>query len=90
MAEAAKRGISLAALVREIVAEFVTRGRRHEPERTFDAIVGIAGTGAPSDIATQGNEYRKQALENRYRQKGGKPLRIADGRRARSKRGKRS
>ncbi len=90
VAEAARRGVSLAALVREIVADFVARGRRHAPERTFDAIVGIADTDAPSDIAKQGDEFRKQALERRYERKGGKPLRFADSTRARSKKEKRS
>jgi hypothetical protein len=68
--EARARGISLAALIREIVSEF-TRGRRRASS-SFDSIIAIVKTGEPSDIARFQDEYMREALERRLAKKMGR------------------
>lgn len=66
--EAAARGVSLAELFRQIVADY-RRDREHPaPSRGFEAIIGIAtaGGGDPDDDAAMG-----KAMDALYRKKMG-------------------
>ena len=78
VALAARRRISLAALVREIVSKFVAEAGGHHGEKGFSAICGIVDDTLPTGASTQEKDGREQALEKRYRQKLGIPLRVAD------------
>ena len=66
-AEAARRGLSLAALIRELV-----RSRRRVVEsKTFDAIIGV-WSGAPTDVARDQRDLLQTALETRLKKKLGR------------------
>lgn len=71
VAEAASRGISLAALLREIVASHV--GERAAPyeAKGFESIIGIIRSDKPTDVARFGDEYMAEAMDELYRKKMG-------------------
>lgn len=68
--EAHRRGLSLAALLREIVRERLTPRSVHDPVG-FDALIGIVDAGEPTDVARHEEDYKREALDARYRQKMG-------------------
>ena len=86
VALAARRGLSLTALVREIVSRFVAEAGGHHAPKSFGAISGIVDVDAPGDVSAEPARYRDQALARRYRQKLGAPLRVAESARKRPKR----
>lgn len=63
--EAAKRGISLAELVRQIVADYLARPekRRSAPKEAYLSIVGLGKSGK-EDIAERHDLYLGEALGN--------------------------
>jgi hypothetical protein len=65
-AEAARRGLSLAALIRELVAR-----RRVVEGKSFDAIIGL-WSGAPTDVARDQRDLLQSALEARLKKKLGR------------------
>lgn len=68
--EAARRGVSLTALVREIVAGW---RKGDEPGATgFDAIIGLIDVGPETDVASDEERYRHEALERRMEKKLGR------------------
>lgn len=67
-AEAARRGISMAALMREIAAAHVGETAIPYGEKTWDAIVGI-GDGEPTDIARFKDQYVAEAMDALYEKK---------------------
>lgn len=65
--EARERGLSLAALIREIVSEHVRERTAPYETKGFDAIIGIAGDDkGPTDVAEHIDKYLGEALEARY------------------------
>lgn len=80
VAEARARGISLAALLRDIVAAHAReRAAPYEP-RGFEAIIRIADGGEPTDIARREDDYKREAWAHlsmqppaKRRQRAGKP-----------------
>lgn len=66
-AEAARRGISLAALIRELVA----RRRPMAESKSFDAIIGVYA-GAPTDVARDQRDLLRSAREARLEKKLGR------------------
>ena len=68
--EAHRRGLSLAALLREIVRERLAP--RPPPDLAgFDALIGIVDSGEPTDVARHEDDYKADALDARYRKKMG-------------------
>lgn len=82
--EAHSRGMSLAALVREIVSA-ATRERGSSRPRGFASIIGLT-RGDSTDVTRNEKEYRRAALERRMRKKLGNTPRPATRRGARAKR----
>lgn len=72
--EARERGISLAALLREIVAERVSERAPKYGEKSWDALIGIIDTGEETDIVGRWDEYMADVWEARYRKKMGLPV----------------
>lgn len=70
--EAKERGISLAALLREIVAN--DRARRAGPPRAkgFEPLFGVVTGGPPSDIARDEDAYKQEAAAQRIAKKTGR------------------
>ena len=76
--EAKKRGVSLAALIRDIVSTF--NADRYPPRRRgVEALIGIAHGGEPTNIASDEEDYRAEALERRLRKKLGLEPDASDG-----------
>ncbi|MEX2394374.1 MAG: CopG family transcriptional regulator [Actinomycetota bacterium] len=69
--EAQQRGISLTALIREIVRQFTVERRPTRP-RGVESLIGFA-QGEPTDIAREERSYREAALDGRRRKKLGEP-----------------
>jgi hypothetical protein len=70
IAEARERGISLAALLREVVDEHVSEKAPRYDERSWDALIGIVDDdGPPSDIAKHKDEYIAEAMSGVYEKK---------------------
>lgn len=67
--EAERRGISLAALMREIVSRHTARGGAPAPEKTFDHLIGVVTCGPSSDIARHEDRYKREAAERRSARK---------------------
>ena len=58
--EAQRRGISLAAVLREIAGAHVRESSApYRTEKSWDALIGICGEGEPSDIARYEDEYKR-------------------------------
>jgi hypothetical protein len=58
--EAAERGISLAALLREIAGAHVREASApYRSEKSWDAIIGIDDSDEPSDIALHEEDYKR-------------------------------
>jgi len=69
--DAAERGVSLAAYVREVVeAHYLRRGA--SPSSSFDDLIGCVDEAPDSDVATDGARYRDDALLARLRRKLGR------------------
>lgn len=67
--EAHARGISLAALLREIAGAHVSeRAPAYGSMKSWDAIIGIAGGGEPSDIGRYEEEYKRDMWEAKARE----------------------
>lgn len=71
--EARRRGVSLAALLREIVHERFAPRSAPDGEG-FQALVGIIDTGELTDIAHREDAYKADALDARYRKKMGEAV----------------
>ena len=70
--DAAERGMSLAAYVREVVeAHYARRGAG--VSASFDALIGCVDEAPTGDVATEGAEYRARALRERLARKLGRP-----------------
>lgn len=68
-AEATRRNISLAALLREIAGAHVAREAAPPyGEKSWDAIIGICGAGEPSDIGRYEDEYKREMWEKKARE----------------------
>ncbi|MBI4730522.1 MAG: hypothetical protein HY775_13650 [Acidobacteria bacterium] len=72
VADARRRGISLAALMREVVASHVREQAPSYETKSFDAIIGIID-GEPTDVAAHFDEYLGEALDALDRKKMGVP-----------------
>jgi len=68
--EAHRRGLSLAALLREIVRERLAPRAAQDSAR-FDALIGIVDSGEPTDVASHEDDYKADALDVRYHKKMG-------------------
>ncbi len=79
--EAHARGMSLTALIRQIVSGF-TRGTGPLRPEGLSALIGIAD-GEPTDIARDEKEYKRAASEARLRRKLGNDGRPSSGPRRR-------
>ena len=72
--EARARGISLTALIREIVTRFARDATPPRP-RGFASLIGVV-EGEPSDVARRGRTYRDAAIDRRLSKKlGDEPAR---------------
>jgi hypothetical protein len=70
--DAAERGMSLAAYVREVVeAHYARRGAA--PSSSFDDLIGCVDDAPAGDVATDGPDYRDRALRERLARKLGRP-----------------
>lgn len=67
--EARARGVSLASLLREIVADHVSERAPRYASKGFDAIIGIAGGDEPTDIVGRWDEYMDEAMDALYEKK---------------------
>jgi len=66
--DAAERGVSLTAYVREVVeAHYLRRGAA--PASSFDDLIGCVGDAPEGDVATDGARYRDDVLLTRLRRK---------------------
>ncbi len=66
--DAAERGVSLAAYVREVVeAHYLRRGAA--PSSSFDDLIGCVDEAPAGDVATDGARYRDDLLLRRLRRK---------------------
>ena len=66
--DAAERGVSLAAYVREMVeAHYVRRGAALSS--SFDDLIGCVGEAPEGDVAADGTRYRDDTLRARLRRK---------------------
>jgi hypothetical protein len=72
VAEARERGLSLAALLRDIVSEHVSERAAPYETRSFDPIVGVAGRDRPGDDAAHVREAMDEVLEAREQKKMGR------------------
>lgn len=69
--DAAERGISLAAYVREVVeAHYVRRGVA--PSASFDELIGCVDEAPAGDVAVEAPDYRERALRERLARKLGR------------------
>jgi hypothetical protein len=68
--QAAARGTSLAALLRELVAAHL-RGGAVGGSKTFEAITGIVDLDAPTDIVGDWDSEMSKAMGSRYQKKAG-------------------
>ncbi|MEX2375080.1 MAG: CopG family transcriptional regulator [Dehalococcoidia bacterium] len=70
--EARERGVSLTALLRQIVSAHVSeRAPAYEP-KSFDAITGIVDLGEPTNIVDNWDAEMAKAMHARYEKKMGK------------------
>lgn len=67
--EARRRGVSLAALLREVVGSHLREQSVPSGPPSFDAIVGVADLPSATDVARDEVAYRDEALAARYRKK---------------------
>jgi hypothetical protein len=67
--EAARRGISLAALLREIVGHHVAEGAPEYTAKSWDPIIGIAAGGEPTDIGRDKDQYLGEVADHVYEKK---------------------
>jgi hypothetical protein len=68
--EAHRRGVSLAALLREIIRERLAPRSSRGPHG-WDDLIGIIDWGEPTDIALHEGDYRADTLDARFRKKMG-------------------
>jgi hypothetical protein len=67
--EAHRRGISLAALMREIVSRYrAGRGAAVE-EKSFDGLIGVIKGGPATDIVNEEARYKRDAAGRAYERK---------------------
>lgn len=71
--EARNRGMSLAGLLREIVARHLRECGLGRERRDFSSLIGVVDAQEPTDITGQQRAYRDEALQARYRKKLGEP-----------------
>lgn len=62
-AEAQRRGISLAALIRELASAFVAEGAPAYEAKTWNALLGVAGGGEPTDVAGDREAYEAATMD---------------------------
>lgn len=82
--EARARGVSLTALIRDIVSSFVSQ-QRPPPPQGFKPLIGLA-EGDLTDITREERHYREAVLDSRLRKKLGGGTQTPDRRRARKAR----
>ena len=81
--DAAERGVSLAAYVREVVEVHYAR-RGAAPSASFDDLIGCVDEAPAGDVAREGERYRDELLDARLRRKLGQaPPRIRTRKRTR-------
>lgn len=68
--EAHRRGMSLAALIRELVRERLSSRSFPAPDG-FGPLIGVASSAEPTDVAAREDAYLEDALDDRYRKKMG-------------------
>ena len=69
--EASSRGVSLAALLRDLVRAHLANRETPGGEKTFDAITGIVDLGEPTDIVSNWDTAMAGAMRERYEKKMG-------------------
>jgi hypothetical protein len=69
--EAAARGTSLAALLREVVGEHLEERAGAGDRKTFEAITAIVDLDHPTDLVGEWDRTMAEAMEARYRKKTG-------------------
>ncbi|MGH2792820.1 MAG: CopG family transcriptional regulator [Actinomycetota bacterium] len=69
--EAASRGVSLAALLRDLVREHLDGLGTPAGEKSFDAITGIVDLDQPTDLVGDWDAAMSEAMQERYRKKSG-------------------
>jgi hypothetical protein len=70
--EAAARGVSLAALLRDMVGKHLDSRGAPAGHKSFDAITAIVDRDAPSDLVGDWDAAMSEAMQERYRKKTGK------------------
>ena len=71
-AEAKAKGISLAALIREIAAGHTAERSALYDKKGWDSLIGSAGSGEPTDIARFKDQYLAEAMDQLYEKKMGR------------------
>ena len=66
--DAAERGVSMTAYLREVVEEHYAR-RSAAAASSFDDLIGCVDDAAASDVSREGDTYRDAALEERLQKK---------------------
>ncbi len=69
--EAAARGLSLAALLRDLVRGHLESRGAPAGAKSFDAITGIVDLDAPTDLVGDWDAAMADAMEKRFRKKTG-------------------
>ena len=69
--EAALRGVSLAALLREVVGKHLERRGAPTAAKSFDAITAIVDLDAPTDLVGDWDTTMSEAMQQRYHKKTG-------------------
>ena len=67
--EARRRGVSLAALLREVVGSHLSENAVPYGAPSFEAIVGVADLPTATDVVRDEAAYRHDASDARYRKK---------------------
>lgn len=68
--EARRRGMSLAALLREVVRARLAP-RSGSDRKGFETMIGIVDVGEPTDAVELGAAYKDEVLDHRYAKKMG-------------------
>ncbi len=66
--DAAERGVSMTAFLREVVEEHYAR-RSAPASSSFDGLIGCVDDAPASDVSRDGDTYRDVALDERLRKK---------------------
>lgn len=70
--EAASRGVSLAALLRDVVGKHLDGRGAPAGVKSFEAITAIVDLDAPTDLVGDWDTAMSEAMQQRYRKKTGK------------------